>query len=53
VVCIVGKSWDQHVTGALGIDLAEGLRMVEDSVRFLRSSGLRVLFDAEHFFDGY
>lgn len=52
-VCIVGKSWDFHVTEALGTDLAEGVAMVEDSVKFLRSAGMRVLFDAEHFFDGY
>ncbi len=52
-VCIVGKSWDFHVTEALGTDLAEGVAMVQDSVKFLRGAGLRVLFDAEHFFDGY
>jgi len=52
-VCIVGKSWDFHVIEALGTDLAEGVAMVEDSVKFLCGAGLRVLFDAEHFFDGY
>ncbi len=52
-VCIVGKSWDFHVLEALGTDLAEGVAMVSDSVKFLRSAGLRVFFDAEHFFDGY
>jgi len=52
-VCIVGKSWDFHVTDALGTDLDEGVAMVADSVRFLGAAGLRVLFDAEHFFDGY
>jgi len=51
--CIVGKSWDFHVTEALGTTLDEGVAMVEDSVRFLRGAGLRVLFDAEHCFDGY
>jgi len=52
-VCIVGKSWDYHVTQALGTTLDEGVAMVRDSVEFLRRSGLEVLFDAEHFFDGY
>jgi 2-isopropylmalate synthase len=52
-VCIVGKCWDYHVTEALGTDLDEGVAMVADSVGFLRGNGLEVLFDAEHFFDGY
>ena len=52
-VCIVGKSWDYHVTEALGTTLAEGEAMVGDSVEFLAGNGLRVLFDAEHFFDGF
>ncbi len=51
--CIVGKSWDFHVTEALGTTLDEGVAMVRDSVRFLRGAGLRVFFDAEHCFDGY
>jgi 2-isopropylmalate synthase len=51
--CIVGKSWDYHVIEALRTTLDEGAAMVGDSVRFLKSSGLRVFFDAEHFFDGY
>ena len=52
-VCIVGKAWDYHVTEALGTTLDEGVAMVADSVEFLRGAGLDVLFDAEHFFDGY
>jgi len=52
-VCIVGKTWDYHVTEALGTTLDEGVAMVGDSVEFLRRSGMNVLFDAEHFFDGY
>jgi 2-isopropylmalate synthase len=52
-ICLVGKSWDYHVTDALQVDLDEGLRMVGESVDFLRSHGRRVFFDAEHFFDGY
>jgi 2-isopropylmalate synthase len=51
--CIVGKSWDFHVTEALRTTLDEGVAMVADSVRFLKDAGLRVFFDAEHFFDGY
>ena len=52
-MCIVGKSWDYHVTEALGTTLDEGVAMVGDSVEFLRGAGMHVLFDAEHFFDGY
>ena len=52
-VCIVGKSWDYHVTEALRTTLDEGVAMVADSVEFLRNEGRRVFFDAEHFFDGY
>jgi 2-isopropylmalate synthase len=52
-VCFVGKSWDLHVTDVLRTDLDEGVAMVGDTVRFLRSQGRQVFFDAEHFFDGY
>src|SRR4051812_12420642 len=52
-VCIVGKCWDYHVTAALETTLDEGVAMVADSVEFLRDQGREVLFDAEHFFDGY
>jgi 2-isopropylmalate synthase len=52
-VCIVGKSWDFHVTEALRTTLDEGVAMVGESVAFLKAEGLRVFFDAEHFFDGY
>jgi 2-isopropylmalate synthase len=52
-VCIVAKSWDRHVTEALRTDLDEAVAMAYDSVEFLRHAGLRVFFDAEHFFDGY
>jgi 2-isopropylmalate synthase len=53
VICIVGKSWDYHVTEALRTDLDEAERMVFESIAYLRSEGRRVFFDAEHFFDGY
>jgi len=52
-VCIFGKSWDLHVVKALGITLEENLVLVHDSVRFLKRHFEQVLFDAEHFFDGY
>jgi 2-isopropylmalate synthase len=52
-VCIVGKSWDFHVTEALQTNLDEGVAMVAESVEFLKAAGRRVFFDAEHFFDGY
>ena len=51
--CIFGKTWDFHVTDALGIPLEDNLAMIEASVHFLKESGKRVMFDAEHFFDGY
>lgn len=53
VACIFGKSWDLHVTEALKISLEENLEIIEDSLRFLKESGMEVLYDAEHFFDGY
>jgi 2-isopropylmalate synthase len=52
-VCIVAKSWDHHVLHALGTTLDEGEAMIADSVEFLAGNGLRVMLDAEHFFDGY
>ncbi|MFY0542525.1 citramalate synthase [Brevibacillus sp. H7] len=53
VATIFGKSWDLHVTDALKTTLEENLRMVKESVAFLKAKGLTVIFDAEHFFDGY
>ncbi|NMO95365.1 citramalate synthase [Paenibacillus lemnae] len=50
---LVGKSWDFHVHTALQTTLEENLSMIFDSISFLKSSGLEVIFDAEHFFDGY
>ena len=52
-VCIVGKTWDYHVEGALQTTLEEGIAMVSDSIAFLKAEGREVFFDAEHFFDGY
>ncbi len=52
-VAIFGKSWDLHVTDILKIDPDENLAMIGDSIKYLKSLGKEVLFDAEHFFDGY
>jgi 2-isopropylmalate synthase len=52
-VCIFGKSWDVHVTNALQTSLEENLKMIEESIAFLKSHGLEVIYDAEHFFDGF
>ena len=52
-LCIFGKSWDVHVTETLRATLEENLRMVHDSVAYLKAQGRTVFFDAEHFFDGY
>ena len=52
-VAIFGKSWNLHVIYALRTSLDENLRMIEDSVRYLKEAGLEVIYDAEHFFDGY
>lgn len=53
VVTIVGKSWDFHVIHALKTTLSENLKMVSSSVSFLKKAGVEVVYDAEHFFDGY
>ncbi len=53
VVTVVGKSWDFHVSHALGTTMEENLAMIGDTVFYLKSKGRRVIFDAEHFFDGY
>ncbi|MBU5406618.1 citramalate synthase [Paraeggerthella hongkongensis] len=53
VATIVGKTWDAQVTRALQTTLEENLRMIRDSVVFLKRCGLQVVFDAEHYFDGY
>jgi 2-isopropylmalate synthase len=52
-VTIFGKSWDLHVTEGLKTDLAENLEMIRDSIEYLISQGRRVIYDAEHWFDGY
>ena len=53
VVTIFGKSWLLHVRDVLGATDEENLAMVGDSVAFLRSAGREVVYDAEHYFDGF
>lgn len=53
VCAIFGKSWDLHVTEILKISLKDNLEIVFDTVSYLKSLGKEVVFDAEHFFDGY
>lgn len=50
---IFGKSWDLHVEKILNITLTENLKIVADTITYLKSLGKYVIFDAEHFFDGY
>ncbi|MBW4648175.1 MAG: citramalate synthase [Kastovskya adunca ATA6-11-RM4] len=52
-VTIFGKSWELHVTEGLNTSLEENLAMIRDTIEFLRSQGRRVIYDAEHWFDGY
>ncbi len=53
VVVLFGKSWDLHVTEVLCTTLEENIAMIEDSVGYFASNGKEVIYDAEHFFDGY
>jgi 2-isopropylmalate synthase len=50
---VVGKTWTLHVTEVLRTSLDENLRLIEDSLAYLKAQGRRVIYDAEHFFDGY
>jgi 2-isopropylmalate synthase len=53
VVSIFGKTWDLHVSRALNITLDENLVLITDTVKYLVDHGKEVVYDAEHFFDGY
>ena len=53
IVTLVGKAWTLHVSEALRTTREENLAMVAESVAYIRAAGRRVVFDAEHFFDGY
>ena len=52
-VTLFGKSWDLHVTTGLQTTLEENLAMIQDTIEFFRSQDRRVIYDAEHWFDGY
>ncbi len=52
-VTVFGKSWDLHATEILGVSLEENLKMIEETVGYLKQNGKEVIYDAEHFFDGY
>ncbi|MCA9264815.1 MAG: citramalate synthase [Planctomycetales bacterium] len=53
VITIVGKTWDFHVTEVLRVSLEENLAMIAESIAHLRKNGRRVIYDAEHAFDGW
>ncbi len=53
VSTIVGKTWGLHLEKVVKVDRDENLRMIAESVAFLVANGKRVVYDAEHFFDGY
>ncbi len=53
VVTLVGKSWDFHVHEILKTTPEENLAMISESVAYMKNQGLEVIFDGEHFFDGY
>jgi 2-isopropylmalate synthase len=53
VCTLVGKTWALHLEKVTRVDPHENLRMIEESVRFLRDQGKRVIYDAEHFFDAF
>ena len=53
VCTVVGKSWELHVTDILKTTPQENLRMIEASLAYLKSKGKEIIYDAEHFFDGY
>ncbi len=52
-VAVFGKSWDFHVTDILKTTLEENLNMIKDTIKFLKECEKEVIFDAEHFFDGF
>jgi 2-isopropylmalate synthase len=53
VCTLVGKTWSLHLEKVTQVDPEENLRMIADSVGFLRGEGKRVIYDAEHFFDAF
>lgn len=53
VICIFGKTWDFHVKNALNTTLEENLKMISESVKYLKHKKREIIYDAEHFFDGF
>lgn len=53
VVCVFGKTWKLHVKDILKISYEENLKIIKDTVSYLKKAGKEVIFDAEHFFDGF
>ena len=53
VITIVGKTWDFHVKDVLGVTNEENLKMIQNTISYLVKKGKQVIYDAEHFFDGY
>src|SRR5579875_1520929 len=53
VCTLVGKTWRLHLEKVVKVDAEENLRMISESVAFLVAQGKRVIYDAEHFFDGF
>ncbi|MCK5081453.1 MAG: citramalate synthase, partial [Candidatus Omnitrophica bacterium] len=53
VITIFGKTWDLHITDVIKTSLSENLKMITDSIKFLKKKKKKVFYDAEHFFDGY
>ncbi|MFH2065954.1 MAG: citramalate synthase [Pseudomonadota bacterium] len=53
VITIFGKTWNLHIEHVMGISLKENLAMIQDSTLFLKENHREVIYDAEHFFDGY
>src|SRR5262249_11090682 len=53
VVTVFGKSWDLHVKKALRISLEENVELIAATIAYLKSEGREVIYDAEHFFDGF
>src|SRR5438067_2132321 len=53
VVSIFGKSWELHTRRALGVTEEENLKLIFETVKYLKDHGREVIYDAEHFFDGY
>jgi 2-isopropylmalate synthase len=52
-ISIFGKSWDLHTRRALGVTEEENLKLISETVQYLKDHGKEVIYDAEHFFDGY